>query len=107
MNAIPNHGVDGPMKASKEVIAGIVTAVELWSVEEFERAEMRRFELQVDYINEELLRLPGVTDFRGESSSRPPMVPEVTVEWDVDAIGKTPEQVGNELVARLKQILIA
>jgi L-seryl-tRNA(Ser) seleniumtransferase len=96
-NANPIHGVGRPMKVSKEVIAGIVTAVELWSVEEFEQAEMRRFEEQVDYVSEELSRLPGVTAVRGEASS-PPGLPEANVQWDVDTIGKTADQVGTELV---------
>ena len=41
MNASPNNGVDRPPKVGKEEIAGVVTALELFSIEEFERAEFQ------------------------------------------------------------------
>ena len=97
-NANPIHGVGRPMKVSKEVIAGIVTAVELWSVEEFEQAEMRRFEEQVAFVNEELSKLPGVTTVRGEATS-PPGLPEANVEWDFEAICKPESTEGHRWTA--------
>ena len=60
MNASPNHGVGRPPKVGKEEIAGVVTALELFSIEEFESAEFQGCEDRARYMAEAISQVTGV-----------------------------------------------
>ena len=106
MNASPNHGVGRPPKVGKEEIAGVVTALELFSIEEFERAEAQSYEDRAQYMTEAISRIPNVrgymeaappTSAPGPGGAAPEGTPLAYVEWDENIIGKTKEQVVEEL----------
>ncbi|MDE2823828.1 MAG: aminotransferase class V-fold PLP-dependent enzyme [Chloroflexota bacterium] len=106
MNASPNHGVGRPPKVGKEEIAGVVTALELFSIEEFERAEAQSYEDRARYMAEAISRIPNVqgymeaappTSAPGPGGAAPEGTPLAYVEWDENIIGKTKEQVVEEL----------
>jgi L-seryl-tRNA(Ser) seleniumtransferase len=106
MNSNPNHGVGRPPKVGKEEVAGIVTALELFSIEEFEKAEIQGWEERTGHMVEALSQIPGVrayretappTSFPGASGASPAGVPLTHVEWDSSASDKTKEQVLQEL----------
>ena len=106
MNASPNHGVGRPTKVGKEEIVGLVTALELFSVEEVREAEMNSWEERTGHIVGALAGIPGVTAYRQPapptnlSTGRgvaPEGVPMAHVEWDQSVISKSIEQVQSEL----------
>ena len=106
MNASPNHGVGRPPKVGKEEIAGVVTALELFSIEEFERAEAQSYEDRAQYMAEAISRISNVrsyveaappTSAPGPGGAAPEGTPVAYIEWDEDIIGKTKEQVVEEL----------
>ena len=100
MNGSPNHGVGRPMKVGKEEIAGLLTAVELWSNPEFERKMFDCYRRRSDTMIEILTQVPGVRAHRGESppastglAVHPDGLPFTLVEWDRERCGKTVGQV--------------
>lgn len=64
-NASPFHNLGRSMKVSKEEMAGIVRAVELYVAQDHAAVE-RRWEEQVAYVNQALAGLPGVRVVRDE-----------------------------------------
>ena len=104
MNASPNHGVGRPMKVGKEEIVGLLTAVEMWSDEEFEKKMFDSWDESSAYMRGVLSEVPGVRAYLGPSppsstgkATHPDGLPFTHVEWDADAIPKTKEQVMKEL----------
>ncbi len=106
MNSNPNHGVGRPPKVGKEEIIGLVTALELFSVKEFEQAELASWEQRTAYMVEELSKVPGVRAYRqpapptsapSGSGTMPEGVPVTHLEWDAETLTKTEEQVIQEL----------
>ena len=116
MNASPNHGVGRPPKVGKEEIAGVVTALELFSIEEFEKAEAQEYEDRARHMAEAISRIPNVrgyveaappTSAPGPGGAAPEGTPLVYVEWDANALGKTKEQVVEELGAGDPAVLVS
>ena len=116
MNASPNHGVGRPPKVGKEEIAGVVTALELFSIEEFERSEAQACEDRARYMAEALSRIPNVrgyvepappTSAPGPGGAAPEGTPLAHVEWDANVLGKTKEQVVEELGAGDPAVLVS
>ena len=113
MNGSPFHGIGRPMKVGKEEIAGLVTAVELWSDPDFERRELEGWEQRtVAFVD-------ALRDLRGVRVSRAPSPPPSSgrqlspswfelahVEWDPAVIHKTPQQVVDALRAGDPAIII-
>ena len=106
MNANPNHGVGRPDKVGKEEIIGLVTAMELVSVEEVLQAELDGWEQQTAYMVEALSSIRGVqcyrrlapqTSVQATSGVSPEGVPLTHVEWDSQVIAKSAGQVVQEL----------
>ena len=116
MNASPNHGVGRPPKVGKEEVAGVVTALELFSIEEFERAEFQGCEVRARYMAEAISRIPGVrcyveaappSWFPGPGGAAPEGTPVTHVEWDADDLGKTQQQVVEELAEGDPAVLVS
>jgi L-seryl-tRNA(Ser) seleniumtransferase len=116
MNASPNHGVGRPPKVGKEEIAGVVTALELFSIEEFERAEIQSWEERARYMADAISRVPGVrcyveaappSWFAGASGAAPEGTPLTHVEWDAGASGKIKERVVEELAEGDPAVLVS
>ena len=116
MNASPNHGVGRPPKVGKEEIAGVVTALELFSIDEFERAEFQGCEDRARYMADAVSTIPGVRSYveaappswsPGPGGAAPEGTPLTYVEWDTDALGKTPQQVVEELAEGDPAVLVS
>jgi hypothetical protein len=92
------------MKVGKEEIVGLLTAVEMWSDEEFEKKMFDGWGKSSAHMIGALSEVPGVRAYLGSypnsfdgSSVRPDGLPLTQVEWDTEAIPKTAEQVMEEL----------
>ena len=114
MSSSPNHGVGRPMKVGKEEIAGLLTAVELWSGPEFERKMFDGYRRRSDTMIEILSRVPGVRARKGESppastglAVHPEGLPFTLVEWDSERIAKSVGQVMAELWEGDPSIIVA
>jgi len=100
VNGSPNYGVGRPMKVAKEIVVGLVKAVELYLQQDFE-AEMKTWERQRDYLVERLSGLPHVSVgpvkavFPGAPGSF--YLPATTVDLDEAGLGMTKDEVVREL----------
>jgi L-seryl-tRNA(Ser) seleniumtransferase len=87
-NSAPHHAFGRPMKVSKEEIAGMVTAVEVWVHNRDLKAEYQEWESWYAYINKEITKVDGVTtEIRPPSRGGP--FPTLWVDWDPNKIGMT------------------
>ncbi|MGQ9584258.1 MAG: aminotransferase class V-fold PLP-dependent enzyme [Anaerolineae bacterium] len=92
VNACPNYGIGRPMKASKEAIAGLVRAVELY-LKEDAATRWAAWEAQRDYMVDSLsvepcLRVRRVTQVAiGAPGSH--YLPALLVDWDENQLGLT------------------
>ena len=114
VNSSPNHGVGRPMKVGKEEIAGLLTAVELWSNPEFERKMFDRWRRRTDSMIEILSQVPGVRASKGDSppastglAVHPDGLPFTLVEWDSQRVAKSVGQVMAELWEGDPSIIVA
>ena len=114
MNGSPNHGVGRPMKVGKEEIAGLLTAVELWSDPKFERKMYDCWEQRSGSMIEILSQVPGVRARKGDSppastglAVHPDGLPFTLVEWDSRRVAKTAGQVMAELWEGDPSIIVA
>jgi L-seryl-tRNA(Ser) seleniumtransferase len=96
----PNYGTGRPMKVSKETIAGLARAVELYVEQDFE-AEWKAWEAQRDYLVQRLLGLTGVraSGTRPVSPGAPASayLPAAYVALDEAELGMTIETVIQQL----------
>ena len=114
MNGSPNHGVGRPMKVGKEEIAGLLTAVELWSDPKFQRKMFDRWRRRSDSMIEILSQVPGVRARKGDSppastglAVHPDGLPFTLVEWDTRRVAMTAGQVMAELWEGSPSIIVA
>jgi L-seryl-tRNA(Ser) seleniumtransferase len=100
INGSPNYGVGRPMKIAKEIVVGLVKAVELYLQQDFE-AEMKAWEGQRDYLVEQLSELshvcvgPVEAVFPGAPGSF--YLPAAYVDLDEGRLGMTKEEVMRRL----------
>jgi L-seryl-tRNA(Ser) seleniumtransferase len=94
-NMCPHHAIGRPMKVGKEEAIGLMRAVELYLRRDHE-AEWAQWEKRLDSIAEALADVPGVTTGRvpPEITNH---VPRLFVAWDPATLGKTQDQVIDEL----------
>ena len=114
MNGSPKHGVGRPMKVGKEEIAGLLTAVELWSSPQFERKMFDCWRRRSDSVIEILSQVPGVRARKGDSppastglAVHPGGLPFTLVEWDSQRVAKSAGQVMAELWEGDPSIIVA
>ena len=110
----PNHGVGRPMKVGKEEIAGLLTAVELWSDPGFEQRMFDCWRRRSDSMIEILSQVPGVRAWKGDSppastglAVHPGGLPFTLVEWDSRRVAKSVGQVMAELWEGDPSIIVA
>jgi D-glucosaminate-6-phosphate ammonia-lyase len=96
-NACPRAYVGRPMKAGKEEIVGLMTAVRLYLDQDHE-AVMRRYEAQVRHVVDSVAGIPGVTARRDFPSEAGQPMPRAEIVLD-DAAGLGRE----ELLERLRR----
>ncbi|MGQ9553512.1 MAG: aminotransferase class V-fold PLP-dependent enzyme, partial [Anaerolineae bacterium] len=95
-NDSPNMSVGRPMKASKEDIAGLVKAVELY-VKKDHAAEMALWERRVACILQALSGLEHVRAWRQFPYGVGQQIPHLAISWDEQALGITYPQLLRQL----------
>lgn len=99
LNSSPNYSIGRPMKAGREEIVGLITALELYLAQDFE-SEMRSWEEQVDYLIGALAGLPHVIVRRGiptDEGIQPACIPRAYIDIDEGGLGMTKEDVVRRL----------
>ncbi len=114
MNSSPDHGIGRPMKVGKEEAVGLVTALELFANEEFERAEIEAWDQRTNYVVDRMNQIPGVTAYSGLSpmsstgrAVHPDGVPIAHVTWDRDVITRSHGEIATELRNTPPHIVVA
>jgi L-seryl-tRNA(Ser) seleniumtransferase len=92
-NTSPNHGLGRPLKVSKEAIAGLVTALEIFTAEGHEAEEYQRQMMKAEYLELQLRDIKhvevSIVPNDGVRFEHPmqPRVPRVQLEIDTKALG--------------------
>ncbi len=97
LNDNPHSSIGRPMKASKEDIAGLVKAVEVY-LERDHEAEWAEWERRVALLVEAVSDLPQVRARRTVPYGIAQQAPVAAVAWDEAAVGHTYEQVVAQLL---------
>jgi uncharacterized pyridoxal phosphate-dependent enzyme len=93
-NSSPHHSIGRAMKVGKEEIMGLVTALDLYLAQDFEK-KMVAWEAQVAYIVDNLSHIPGVTAWRmfpGEPGIQPIWIPRAYISWTPEVTQRTPQE---------------
>jgi L-seryl-tRNA(Ser) seleniumtransferase len=88
LNANPNYSIGRAMKAGKEEIAGLVTALELYLQQDF-AAEEQMWEDMVAFMVASLADVPGLCARRvspAEPGVQPNWIPRMYLDWDPKVI---------------------
>ncbi len=96
LNDAPNMAIGRPMKASKEDIAGLVKAVEIYVSHDHD-ADQALWEQRVALIIAALSDIPHVRVWRQMPRGVGQQIPHAAVTWDQQALGITPEQAVRDL----------
>jgi L-seryl-tRNA(Ser) seleniumtransferase len=95
-NSAPHHAFGRAMKVSKEEIAGMVVAVEMFLQKRNLQAEFKEWDSWYAHISSRISGVPGVkTQVRGPQRGGP--FPTLTVSWDPGQVGLTAGEVGRML----------
>jgi len=100
LNANPNYSIGRAMKAGKEEIAGLVTALELYLQQDF-AAEEQMWEGMVAFMVEALADVPGLCARRvspSEPGVQPNWIPRVYLDWDKKIIPLDRDEVKSRLL---------
>ena len=95
MNGAPHHSLARPMKAGKEEVMGLLTAVEQWARRDH-AAEWKEWERRLDTIADSVAQLPTLTTGIRQPG-RSNVAPVLAVNWDPGTIRITPEEARRQL----------
>lgn len=96
LNDCPNGSIGRPMKTDKEVIAGLVKAVELYMAKDHD-LELAMWDDRVAHIITALDGLDGVRAWRQMPHGIGQQISHAAVSWDEAALGLTHEQAAQAL----------
>jgi L-seryl-tRNA(Ser) seleniumtransferase len=100
LNANPNYSIGRAMKAGKEEIAGLVTALELYLRQDF-AAEEHMWEDMVAFMVDSLADVPGLDARRvapSEPGVQPNWIPRMYLDWDKNIIPLDRDEVKSRLL---------
>ncbi|MCZ6679554.1 MAG: hypothetical protein O7E52_20170 [Candidatus Poribacteria bacterium] len=99
LNSSPYSAIGRGMKVGKEEIMGLLTAVELFLAQD-EGEQLAEWGARVSHIAEAVASIPGVqATVRGKGQqAAPDLAPRAYIALS-DSVGKSPQQVSNELRA--------
>jgi L-seryl-tRNA(Ser) seleniumtransferase len=100
LNANPNYSIGRAMKAGKEEIAGLVTALELYLKQDF-AAEEQMWEDMVAFMVDSLADVPGLDARRvapSEPGVQPNWIPRMYLDWDKKKIPLARDEVKSRLL---------
>ena len=96
-NSAPHHGFGRTAKVSKEEIAGMLRAVEVWRQERDIQADMRMWESWYAQMIPQITKVKGVrAEVHGPIRGGP--FPTLNISWDPEQIGMTAGEVGLTLL---------
>ena len=81
MNTGPHHGFGRGFKVGREEIMGMLAAVEMWFKRDHE-AERKLWNSRLEYIDDKLKNIPGVTTNIRQPVGRSNPSPNLMVAWD-------------------------
>jgi D-glucosaminate-6-phosphate ammonia-lyase len=103
-NSAPHHGFGRALKITKEEIAGMLRAVEIWRAGRDMQADFRTWESWYARISDRIAKVPGV-----RAEVRPPMrggpFPVLNISWNAEQVGLTAGEVGRLLLAGEPRIM--
>ncbi len=88
LNGAPHHSLGRPMKAGKEEIMGLLTAVEAWVHGRDHAAEWRAWEGYLQTIAAAVADLPSIS-LEVEPPGSYNVAPTLAIRWDAAALGMT------------------
>lgn len=106
LNGCPHHSLGRPMKAGKEEIMGLLTAVEQW-VRRDHTAEWRDWKDWLGHIADSVSRFPSVTTDIADPTTRADMSPCLAIEWDPDELNIRPAELTAQLAGGEPRIEVA
>jgi D-glucosaminate-6-phosphate ammonia-lyase len=96
-NSAPHHAFGRALKVSKEEIAGMLRAVEIWRTERDIKGDFQEWESWYAHIAEQITQIPGVkAEVRGPARGGP--FPTLNVSWDPAKVGMTAGEVGRKML---------
>ena len=95
LNGAPHHSIARPMKAGKEEIMGLLAAVEQW-VERNHKAEWKAWEGYLQTVTDAIAPLPSI-QLAVRQPGRSNVAPVLHINWDLSAIGISPNEVSRQL----------
>jgi L-seryl-tRNA(Ser) seleniumtransferase len=96
-NSAPHHAFGRAIKVSKEEIAGMLRAVEVWRTERDIKSDFREWESWYAHIAEQITQIPGVrAEVRGPARGGP--FPTLNVSWDPAKVSMTAGEVGHKML---------
>ncbi len=96
-NSAPHHAFGRSLKAGKEEIMGMLSAVEAWTKRDY-NAEMTLWESWLDGIATNLKRIPGISTRIEQPDGLSNKTPILRIEWDGAELGITGEDVRAHLL---------
>jgi len=105
LNASPHSSIGRPMKASKEDIAGLVKAVELYLLRDHQ-AEWAEWERRVALVVAAVSDLPHVSAHRTVPYGIAQQAPVAAIAWDEPAVGLSYEEVVSRLLSGEPRIAV-
>ncbi len=97
LNLSPHHALGRPMKCGKEEIMGCLAALEMWINGRDHEAEWKEWLRRFDYISAALANIPSVRTEVVEPTMRSNYAPRLSITWEQDAVGISPDNVAFKL----------
>jgi D-glucosaminate-6-phosphate ammonia-lyase len=105
LHAAPHHAFGRPMKAGKEEIMGMLAAVEMW-VKRNHEAEWKEWENWLDQISKSVTRVNGVTTKVLQPNSLSNNAPQLSIQWDGEALGISGEDAEKSLLSGSPRLIV-
>jgi uncharacterized pyridoxal phosphate-dependent enzyme len=90
LNLAPHHAFGRPMKVGKELVVGMVTALDMWVNVRDHKAEQAEFTRKLTYIAKAATKTPGVTATVNPARGISNYAPTLSIAWDATKVKITP-----------------
>ncbi|HUQ95924.1 MAG TPA: aminotransferase class V-fold PLP-dependent enzyme [Bryobacteraceae bacterium] len=105
IHSAPHHTFGRPMKAGKEEIMGMLAAVEMWMKRDHD-AEWKEWEGWLDTISRSVTRVKGVTTKVMQPNSLSNNAPQLSIQWDGEALGLSGQEAEKILLDGSPRIIL-
>ena len=97
LNLSPHHSYGRPMKAGKEEIMGLLTAVEMWVNGRDHEAEWKEWERKLAYISDAISSIYSVKTWVVQPPMRSNVAPRLSISWDENTLKLKPLEAKKQL----------